>query len=89
MNTKTANYIKRNGKDLYVKLTKGNARLIYERVCGNCGRDFISNKTTAWYCSDSCRVMGYRKKKKLEKELAALEGIKKMYYEKYVLKKKG
>lgn len=64
---KTETYITRNKKELYVKLTEKKGRLKYERVCLHCSRDFISNRSTALYCSDDCRVKEYRRKKK-EKE---------------------
>jgi len=64
---KTKTYITRNKKELYVKLTKTKGRLKYERICLCCSRDFISNRSTALYCSDYCKLKEYKRKKK-EKE---------------------
>lgn len=61
-------YIKRNGKNLVIRLTKSKGRLIYEHICFHCGLDFISNRITAIYCSDKCKKAEYREKKKKSKE---------------------
>jgi hypothetical protein len=61
---KVANYITRNNKELYVKLTKKKGRLKYERICLHCHRDFISVRKTALYCSDGCRVNEFKRQKK-------------------------
>jgi uncharacterized OB-fold protein len=61
---KLKTYIRRNKKDLIVRPTKGKGRLIYEHTCNNCGKDFISNRRTAKYCSNSCRISWYKKNAK-------------------------
>lgn len=61
---KIENYITRNGKKLYIKLSNGEGRLKYERICLNCGRDFISVRSTALYCCNSCRINAFKRDKK-------------------------
>jgi hypothetical protein len=63
-------YLKRNQKELFIKATKSKARLIYEHKCKHCNCDFISNRKTAVYCSDSCKVSFYRKRDKILENIA-------------------
>lgn len=70
-------YIKRNSKELFIKQTKSKARLIYEHKCKNCQCDFISNRKTAVYCSNACKVSFYRNRDKILANIAK----RKMYYE--------
>lgn len=56
MGKKQGAYIIKNGKKMFVKPTKSNAKLKYEHECGWCGKTFISNRKTAKFCSNSCRV---------------------------------
>lgn len=65
---KVKTYIQRNGKDLVVKLTKSKGRLIYQHICGQCNIEFISNRKTAKYCSDTCRKRHYDFKNRERKE---------------------
>ncbi len=37
----------------------------FEIICTDCGTACSANKTTARYCSDTCRVHAYKKRKKL------------------------
>jgi len=65
---KTTNYIMRNGKTMFLKTSgKGNkkkARLISQHQCQQCKCDFLSNKTTAKYCSDNCRQKAFQVRKR-------------------------
>ena len=54
-------YLVRNSKKLFVKPTQSPAKAKYEHVCQHCGIDFISNRRTAKFCSNSCRSMEWTK----------------------------
>lgn len=69
-------YFRRNKKDLLAKPTKSKARLKYEHKCPNCGKEFISNRITAVYCTDKCRVYAFKKKKKKAMSEASIKKIK-------------
>lgn len=77
MSKKTQAYVTRNGKELFVRLTGKKARLIYERICLNCSRDFISNRSTSLYCCDDCRVKLWKKNKKERERRLWIEETKK------------
>ncbi len=73
---KIKTYLQRNGKDLYIKLTKSKGRMKYEHKCNHCCNDFISNRLTAKYCSDNCRIYAYKKRKAEESLLDTKESVK-------------
>ena len=84
---KVKTYIQRNGKDLVVKLTKGKGRLIYQHLCRQCSTEFISNRSTAIYCSDGCRKKQFDEvKRKRSKEVAVIRVKKFMREARFRLK---
>ena len=57
--------IRRNNKDYFIKETKGkHTKVRFSHTCEWCGREFLSNRTTAKYCSDSCKVSAYNQRKR-------------------------
>jgi hypothetical protein len=70
---KTETYFERNSKKLKVRLTTKKARLKYERKCLYCLSDFISNRKTALFCCDNCRVYYHKKKKKDQEHYDLIE----------------
>jgi hypothetical protein len=46
-------------------------------VCKECNRTFLSNRSTAMWCGNTCKVKGYRKRlnKALIKEIKLRYGI--------------
>lgn len=61
-------YIIRNGKKHVIKDTKKGGKVTYSRECLECSQLFLSNRTTALYCSNSCRAKKHRRDAKfLEK----------------------
>ena len=69
-------YFRRNKKDLLARTTKSKARLKYEHKCPNCSKEFISNRITAIYCSDKCRIYSFKKRKANEGKKASIRKIK-------------
>lgn len=69
-------YIRKSGKDLYPRMTKSKARLKYEHKCEHCSKEFISNRITAKYCSDNCRVYAFNKRKQNKEKMNAFRRIK-------------
>ncbi|MFN7611495.1 MAG: hypothetical protein ACK5QX_11260 [bacterium] len=55
----------------------------YTAVCDECGNDFFPKRSNAMYCSRSCLVMAYRKKKSLLPQ----KPIKKTVNESLILEK--
>lgn len=76
---KISNYVTRNGKELYIKLSKKKGRLKYERVCLHCGRDFTCVRSTSLYCCDSCRVNEFKRVKKIKMREKWIEEQKKRF----------
>ena len=58
---KTRNTVRMNLKDLVVRTTKRPAKLKIQRKCKYCGVDFIAARRTAKYCSESCRVLEFKR----------------------------
>jgi hypothetical protein len=50
--------VRRNNKDYVIKNVKGKVKYAHE--CEHCGTDFLSSRTTAKYCSDTCKQSAYR-----------------------------
>lgn len=47
------------GKSYIVKSSK-RGNLKEKHICVNCKKPFLSNRSTAKYCSDACRIKYYR-----------------------------
>jgi hypothetical protein len=54
-------------------------RTPHEKVCLNCKRAFLSNRTTAKVCSDSCRVENHRKQSDMKKKSEYINFLKEKY----------
>lgn len=58
---KIKNYINQNGERVFLKLAENSkvnqARLKHTSVCKCCGNRFYHNRSTAIFCSNSCRVL--------------------------------
>lgn len=61
-------YINGYGDKIVLKTTKSNAKLQYRHECLYCGQTFLSNRKTAKYCGDYCRIMNFRYKQRASKQ---------------------
>jgi hypothetical protein len=51
----------------------------HEKVCLNCEKAFLSNRTTAKVCSDRCRVENHRKQSDMKKKSEYINFLKEKY----------
>ena len=51
--------VRLNKKNYVVRLCKS-GRVQHTHICLACKKEFISNRTTAKYCSDKCKVYYFR-----------------------------
>jgi len=61
--------VRRSKKDMVLRIPKksnlNKANLSHEKECEFCGTPFLTNRTTARFCSDNCRIANWRKEMKL------------------------
>lgn len=43
------------------------SNLAINRICQNCGKEFVARTTVTRYCGDSCAKKGYKKSKRKER----------------------
>ncbi len=43
------------------------SNLAINRICQNCGKEFVARTTVTRYCGDSCAKKGYKKSKRVER----------------------
>jgi len=70
--------LKRGDKTFLIRVSKS-GRPHLQKVCIHCEVDFLATKSTAKYCSDSCKTMFLRKKQKEAQTFIKIKKIKRTF----------